>query len=46
MSNFTFLKTDDWQAIYAAAQQAERYTRGDPRAALFYGRRTVELLVN
>ena len=46
MSNFTFLKTDEWQAIYAAAQQAERYTRGDPRAALFYGRRAAELLVN
>lgn len=46
MSNFTFLKTNEWQPIYAAAQQAERYTRGDPRAALFYGRRAAELLVN
>lgn len=46
MSNFTFLKTDDWQELYITAQQAERYTRGDPRAALFYSRRTAELLVN
>ncbi|MCE7989879.1 MAG: DUF4145 domain-containing protein [Caldilinea sp. CFX5] len=46
MSNFAFLKRDDWQAIYGAVQQAERYTRGDPRAALFYARRAVELLVN
>lgn len=46
MSNFAFLKTAEWQAIHAAVQQAERYTRGDPRAALFYGRRAVELLVN
>ncbi|MEZ4864826.1 MAG: DEAD/DEAH box helicase family protein [Caldilineaceae bacterium] len=46
MSNFTFLKTDEWQYIYSTAQQAERYTRGDPRVALFYGRRAAELLVN
>ena len=45
MSNFTFLKTDAWRAIYAAAARAESYTLADPRAALFYGRRAVELLV-
>ncbi|HRW09212.1 MAG TPA: DEAD/DEAH box helicase family protein, partial [Caldilineaceae bacterium] len=46
MSNFTFLKTDEWQEIYTTAQRAERYARCDPRAALFYGRRAAELLVN
>ena len=45
MSNFSFLKTDEWRPIYAAAARAEQYAQADPRAALFYGRRAVELLV-
>ena len=45
MSNFSFLKTDEWRDLHAAVARAERYTLADPRAALFYGRRAVELLV-
>ena len=45
MSNFTFLKTKEWQAIYQDAAYAEHYVLSDARTALFYGRRTVEVMV-
>ena len=45
MTNFSFLKTEEWRDLYAAAAKAEGYTLADPRAALFYGRRAVELIV-
>ncbi len=45
MTNFTFLNTPDWRDLHGAAAKAERYALSDPRAALFYGRRAVELLV-
>ncbi|MCP4358183.1 MAG: DUF4145 domain-containing protein [Chloroflexi bacterium] len=45
MSNFTFLKTKEWQDLYQAAVQAERYTLADARTALFHGRRAIELMV-
>ena len=45
MSNFAFLKTDEWRDLHVAAARAEAYTLSDPRAALFYGRRAVELMV-
>lgn len=45
MTNFAFLKTDEWRDIHVAAVKAEDYTLSDPRTALFYGRRAVELIV-
>ncbi|GIK58041.1 MAG: restriction endonuclease subunit R [Chloroflexota bacterium] len=45
MSNFAFLKTPEWQTIYQDAARAEQYVLADARTALFYGRRTVELMV-
>ncbi len=45
MSNFTFLKTEEWKAIYQDATHAEYYVLSDTRSALFYGRRTVEVMV-
>ncbi|NJN55671.1 MAG: DUF4145 domain-containing protein [Anaerolineae bacterium] len=45
MSNFAFLKTSAWKPIYEDAARAEQYVLADPRSALFYGRRTVEVMV-
>jgi type I restriction enzyme R subunit len=45
MTNFGFLNTPDWRDLYTAAVKAEYYTLSDPRTALFYGRRAVEVLV-
>ncbi|HFE66537.1 MAG TPA: DUF4145 domain-containing protein, partial [Chloroflexi bacterium] len=45
MSNFSFLKTSEWQDIYRDAALAEHYVLSDARTALFYGRRTVEVIV-
>lgn len=45
MSNFAFINTPDWQDIYRSAVKAEAYTLGDPRTAVFYARRTVEVIV-
>ncbi|QEE61507.1 DUF4145 domain-containing protein [Salinibacterium sp. dk2585] len=43
-SNFDFVRTE-WPAIADEARRAEFYTHGDPRSALFYARRTIELAV-
>lgn len=45
MSNFAFLKTTAWKEIHQDAARAEHYVLSDARTALFYGRRTVELIV-
>jgi type I restriction enzyme R subunit len=45
MSNFAFLNQPNWQQIYSDARLAENYVLSDPRAALLYGRRTVEMIV-
>ena len=44
-SNFAFLKTSTWKEIYQDAVRAEHYVLSDARTALFYGRRTVEVIV-
>lgn len=44
MSNFIFLAAE-FSDIYDSAKQSETYAMGDPRAAAFYARRTVELAV-
>jgi type I restriction enzyme R subunit len=41
MSNFDFL-AQPFPSIYEAAAQAEKHLRGDPRASLFYARRSIE----
>ena len=46
MSNFAFLNQPNWQQIYSDARLAENYVRSDPRAALVYGCRAVEMIVN
>ncbi|WP_406623768.1 DEAD/DEAH box helicase family protein [Acidovorax sp. SDU_ACID1] len=43
-SNFDFL-APDWPALVAEARRAEAAALGDPRAACFYARRTLELAV-
>ncbi len=43
-SNFDFL-APDWPALLAEARSAEAAALGDPRAACFYARRTLELVV-
>ncbi|MBV7334062.1 DUF4145 domain-containing protein [Chloroflexi bacterium TSY] len=45
MSNFSFLQTE-WPDVHETIRLAERYTRGDPRTALFYSRRAVEVVVH
>ena len=45
MTNFAFLQTPEWQDIYKDAVRAEQYVLSDPRTALFYGRRTIEVMV-
>jgi type I restriction enzyme R subunit len=45
VTNFAFLRSDEWRDLHAAASKAEGYTLSDPRTALVYGRRTVELIV-
>ncbi|MEM6431874.1 MAG: DEAD/DEAH box helicase family protein, partial [Deinococcota bacterium] len=45
MSNFSFLD-NDFPAIADSAKRAEMYAPYDPRSACFYGRRTLELVVN
>ncbi len=42
MSQFGFL-LPEWPDLHAAAARAEALARGDPRAAAFYARRTLEL---
>ncbi|MFG2315988.1 DEAD/DEAH box helicase family protein [Streptomyces tendae] len=42
MSNFRFLKVE-WPGLWGEAVHAERLAVADPRAAVFYARRTVEL---
>ncbi len=44
MSNFAFL-ADEFPEIFDNAKRAETLVEGDPRAAAFYARRTVELAV-
>jgi type I restriction enzyme R subunit len=44
VSNFDFAR-GQWPAIAEEARRAEHYTFGDPRSAIFYSRRAVELLV-
>ena len=44
MSNFAFLAAE-FSDIFDSAKQSEAYATGDPRAAAFYARRTVELAV-
>jgi type I restriction enzyme R subunit len=44
MSNFGFLQSE-WPQLFADAQKAEALVIPDPRAACFYARRTVELVV-
>jgi type I restriction enzyme R subunit len=44
MSQFGFLQPE-WPDIFAAAAQAERHTLADPRAATFYARRALELIM-
>ncbi len=44
MSNFAFLAAE-FPEIFDNAKRAEALVEGDPRAAAFYARRTVELLV-
>ena len=45
MSNFGFLKTE-WSELYTSAVRVEGFALVDPRAACFYARRTLELMVN
>ncbi|MBW7894872.1 MAG: DEAD/DEAH box helicase family protein [Opitutaceae bacterium] len=45
MSNFAFLR-NEWPEVYASANRAEALATDDPRAACFYARRTLELLVH
>ncbi|MEV8164597.1 DEAD/DEAH box helicase family protein [Rothia kristinae] len=44
MGNFDFVKTE-WPQIHEPCARAESYVASDPRAACFYARRAVELLV-
>ncbi|MBY5673592.1 DEAD/DEAH box helicase family protein [Rhizobium leguminosarum] len=44
MSNFAFLAAE-FPEIFGSAKRAEALAEGDPRAAAFYARRTVELAV-
>jgi type I restriction enzyme R subunit len=44
MSNFAFLSAE-FPEIFDSAKRAEGLVQGDPRAAAFYARRTVELAV-
>ncbi len=44
-SNFDFV-AKEWPAIATEARRAEHYTYGDPRSAVFYARRTLELAVH
>ncbi|MBB5632199.1 type I restriction enzyme R subunit [Cryobacterium mesophilum] len=43
--NFDFV-ANGWPAIAAEARRAEHYTYSDPRSAVFYARRTLELAVH
>ena len=45
MSNFAFLQAE-FPAVFEAARQAETRAHGDPRAACFYARRTLELALH
>jgi len=45
MSNFDFLRAG-WPQIAEEARRAEHYANGDPRSAVFYARRSIELMVN
>ena len=45
MSQFAFLH-HEWPAVFDAAAKTEAFAHGDPRAACFYARRTLELAVN
>ena len=42
MSNFAFLQAE-FPAVHEAARQAESHAHGDPRAACFHARRSLEL---
>jgi len=44
MSQFGFLQPE-WPDIFEAAAQAERHALADPRAAAFYARRALELIM-
>lgn len=44
MSNFDFIEAQ-WPAIHADCRRAESYLSSDPRAACFYSRRAIEVLV-
>lgn len=44
-TNFSFLK-DEWREVYDSAARAESNVSGDPRAACFYARRTLEIAVD
>lgn len=44
MSNFAFLQSE-WPGIHESAARAEASVYADPRAACFYARRTLELVV-
>lgn len=44
MSNFTFL-ADEFPAVHESAVAAEKHAASDPRAAVFYAGRTVEIAV-
>jgi type I restriction enzyme R subunit len=44
MSQFGFLQ-QEWPDIFASAAQAERHALADPRAAAFYARRALELIM-
>lgn len=43
-SNFSFLASE-WPAIAQHARKAEQFARIDPRASMFYGRYTIERIV-
>ncbi len=43
-SNFGFLSAE-WPEVYADCERAESYLTSDPRAACFYSRRSIEVLV-
>lgn len=45
MSNFGFLQTE-WPELFESATKAEASVHPDARTACFYGRRTIELLVD
>lgn len=45
MSNFDFLQTE-WPALHDAAAKAESLANPDPRAACFYARRGLEVMVH